>query len=271
MFLKKVEQYEIPINFIVANKDQPRKAFENKELIELKESILEFGIIQPLVVKKVSKDEYLLIAGERRLRAAKLAGLTKVPVVLRDASDKEVSFLALVENIQRESLNFVEEAEAYRKLMEEHGLTQVEIAKKVGKQQSTISNKIRLLTLPPDIQKMLIDSKLTERHARALLRIGDISLRKQVLQRIIDHNLNVKQSEKLINDVLDKQEKEFRKEDKIKYISHKIYINTLKNAFAAIQEVEKNAEYFQEDKGDFMEIKILIPKTEIKSKVQIAK
>ncbi len=271
MFNRRNEQMEVPIHFIHANEDQPRKHFENKELIELKDSIMEFGVIQPLIVKRTAKDNYLLIAGERRLRAANMAGLTKVPVVIREAGEKEVAFLALVENIQRENLNFVEEAEAYRKLMEEHGMTQVDIAKKVGKQQSTISNKIRLLSLPADVQKMIIEHGLSERHARALLKILDSGLRRQVLQRIIDHSLNVKQSEKLINDVLEKHESEKRKEDKVKFINHKIYLNTLRNAFTSIYEVEKDAKYYQEDKGDYMEIVITIPKTAVKSKMLIAK
>lgn len=271
MFLRKTEQLEVPINSIIANVEQPRKIFESKELVELKDSILEFGVIQPLIVKPITKDSYMLIAGERRLRAAEMAGLTKVPVVVRDVSERDVAFIALIENIQRQNLNFVEEAEAYQRLMDDHSLTQIEIAQKVGKQQSTISNKIRILSLPRDIQKVIMENKLTERHARALLRISDSSLREQILQRIVDHSLNVKQSEKLINDVLEKQETQKRKEDKVKYINHKIYINTLRNAFSVIHEVEKDAKYYQEDKGDFMEIKILIPKTAVKTKYLLAK
>ncbi|MEG1583433.1 MAG: ParB/RepB/Spo0J family partition protein [Anaerovorax sp.] len=261
MFLKKNDQMEISIDFIHANADQPRKVFENRELLELKDSIVEFGVIQPLIVKRRGKDDYLLIAGERRLRAATLAGLKKVPAVVREADEKDVALLALVENIQRESLNYMEEAEAYRRLMEDYNLTQVEIAKRVGKRQSTISNKIRLLSLPEDIQKVLADNQLSERHARALLKITDPSIRKQVLQRIVAHNLNVKQSERLIEDILQKHESDRKRDDKIRYINYKIYVNTLKKAFTAIQEAEKKAEYHQEDKGDYLEVKIIIPKT----------
>lgn len=261
MFLKKTDQMELSIEFIHANAEQPRKVFENRELLELRDSIIEFGVIQPLIVKKRGKDDYLLIAGERRLRAATMAGFKKVPAVVREADEKDVALLALVENIQRESLNYMEEAEAYRKLMEDYNLTQVEIAKRVGKRQSTISNKIRLLSLPEDIRKVLAENQLSERHARALLKIADESLRKQVLQRIVAHGLNVKQSERLIEEIMQKRETERRKEDKVKYINYKIYLNTLKKAFSAIQEAERKAEYRQEDKGEYLEVTIIIPKT----------
>ncbi|WP_037372934.1 ParB/RepB/Spo0J family partition protein [Anaerovorax odorimutans] len=269
MFLKKVDQMEIPIEFISANQDQPRKVFEDKELMELRDSIKEFGIIQPLIVRKNAKDQYVLIAGERRLRAATMAGLKKVPAIIRDANDKDTALLALVENVQRENLNYIEEAEAYKKLMEDYGLTQTEIAKKMGKQQSTISNKIRLLALPSDIRKVLSDNHLSERHARALLRIPDSSIRAQILQRITANGLNVKQTEKLIDDILVKHEEEKRKGDKVKYINYKIYINTLKKAFSSINEVEKGAKYHQEDKGDYLEVKITIPKSNLQNNLSL--
>lgn len=271
MFLKKADQMEIPIECISANQNQPRKIFEDRELNELSESIKEYGIIQPLIVRKSGKDSYVLIAGERRLRAAILAGLKKVPTIVRDASDKDTALLALVENVQRENLNYIEEAEAYKKLMDDYGLTQTDIAKKMGKQQSTISNKIRLLALPEDIRMVLAENHLSERHARALLRLPDEAMRKQILQRITDNGLNVKQTEKLIDDVLTKHEEERRRGDKLRYINYKIYINTLKKAFTSINEAEKDAKYFQEDKGDHYEVKIIIPKSSNKNNVTLVK
>ena len=265
MFLKRTDQTELPVELICANPDQPRRVFDDQELMELSDSIREFGIIQPIIVKKDSKGLYLLIAGERRLRAASLAGLKKVPVIIREADEKESALLALVENVQRENLNYIEEAIAYRKLMDEYGLTQTEIAKRMGKQQSTISNKIRLLTLPSDIQEVLAENHLTERHARALLKVTDDKLRKQLLTRIVDHNLNVKQTDKLIEDVLTKQEEDKRKKEKVRFIHYRIYLNTLRKAFSTISEVEKNASYTQEDKGDCFEVKIVIPKNENKN------
>lgn len=251
---------DIPIELISTNPEQPRKVFEDRELMELSDSIREFGVIQPIIVKRDNKGSYIVIAGERRLRAATLAGLKKIPAIIREADEKDAALLALVENVQRENLNYIEEAAAYKRLIEEHGLTQTEIAKKVGKQQSTISNKIRILSLPEDIQKVLAENQLTERHARALLKVTDESVRKQILGRIVEHNLNVKQTEKLIEDVLRKQEEEKRKGEKLRFINYRIYLNTLKNAFSSISEIEKNAKFYQEDKGDYLEIRITIPK-----------
>lgn len=267
MFLKKSDQLDIPIELISANPDQPRKTFMDRELLELSDSIKEFGVIQPIIVKRDNKGLYILIAGERRLKAAALAGLKKIPAIVRDVDDRDTALLALVENVQREDLNYIEEAAAYKRLMEEHGLTQTEIAKRVGKQQSTISNKIRILSLPTDIQQVLADNQLTERHARALLKVSDEAVRKQILARIIEHNLNVKQTEKLIEDVLRKQEEEKRKGEKLRFINYRIYLNTLKKAFSTISEIEKNAKFYQEDKGDFLEVRILIPKKENKTKL----
>lgn len=250
---------ELQIMQIEPNPDQPRKQFSEQELLELCNSIREFGVIQPIIVKRL-EGKYHLIAGERRLRAAAMAGLEKIPAIVREADEKDSALIALVENVQRENLNFIEEAIAYKSLMEEYGLTQAEIAKRVGKQQSTISNKIRLLALPENIRGPLLSNQLTERHARALLKVADDDHRKQLLDKIIHHNLNVKQSEKLIDDFLTKTEEEKRKSDKLKYINYKIYINTLKKAFTVIHEAEANALYYQEDKGDHLEVRIIIPK-----------
>lgn len=146
--------------------------------------------------------------------------------------------------------------------MEDFELTQGEIAEKVNKRQSTISNKIRILALPEKLQEQLIANKLTERHARALLKLKDGDDRDQVMERVIVNNLNVKQTEKLIDDVLEKKEAALRKRRKINYISYKIYLNTIRKAFNQIKEMEENAKIIQEDKGDFMEVKILLPKND---------
>jgi superfamily II DNA/RNA helicase len=178
----------------------------------------------------------------------------------RNLDEEEAALIALVENVQRENLNFIEEARAYKKLMDEFHLTQSEIALKVGKQQSTISNKIRILSLPEDIQEVLTANKLTERHGRALLRIAAESDRKKIINRIVKNNLNVKQSEKLIDEFLAGLEEQRRKKNKINYISYKIYVNTIRKSFAQIKEMEEGAVLSQEDKGDFLELKITIPK-----------
>lgn len=251
---------EISIDLICTNPKQPRTIFREEELLELRDSIIEYGVIQPVIVKKDKHGLYLLIAGERRLRAAKMAGLKKIPAIIRADDERDSAIIALVENVQRENLSYIEEACAYKSLMEEHNLTQNEIARCVGKQQSTISNKIRLLALPPDVREQLAENKLTERHARAILKVEDEKTRKKVLDRIITYGLNVRQSEKLIRDILEKEQEERRKANKICFINYKIYLNSIKKTFSAIREVEENAKYFQEDKGEYVEVLITIPK-----------
>ena len=264
MLIKKAT--EIPMDMIFTNPDQPRKIFGEEELLELRDSIKEYGVIQPIILKRDNNGFYIVIAGERRFRAATMAGLTKIPAIVREADDKDAAIIALVENVQREDLGYMEEAQAYNKLMEDFDLTQGELAERVGKKQSTISNKIRLLSLPEDIQKALVSNRLTERHARALLKIPDDDTRRSVIEKIVTHGLNVRQSEKLIEDILLKQQEEQRKKNKIRYISYKLYLNTIRKTFNEIFQVEQGAKYTQEDKGEFYEVKITIPKNTPKPK-----
>ena len=259
---EKFHVVEIPVEAICTNPEQPRKIFKPEELEELSNSIREYGVLQPVIVKAAEGGKYVLIAGERRCRAACLAGLDKVPAIIKNLEEEEAALIALVENVQRENLNYIEEARAYKRLMDDFNLTQGEIAQRVGKQQSTISNKIRILSLPPEIQEVLTTNRLTERHARALLKLPDEEERKKVIERIIKHNLNVKQTEKLIEDLLANQEEQRRKQNKINYISYKIYVNTIRKAFNQIREMEENARFSQEDKGEFLELKITIPKND---------
>ena len=251
---------QIPVSMITANPEQPRKVFKDEELEELTKSISEYGVLQPLIVKRAAGKRFILIAGERRLRAAVLAGLKTVPAVVKEIQDREAALIALVENVQRENLSFLEEARAYKKLMEDFGLTQGEISKRVSKQQSTISNKIRILSLPDDIQNAIMKNGLTERHARALLKLSNQEDRKKIVERVAANGLNVKQTEKLIEDMLASKEKAERNRRKINYISYKIYMNTIRKAFNQVKDVEKNARLIESDKGDFLEVKIIIPK-----------
>lgn len=258
MILKKVT--DIPVDIIEVNPDQPRRIFGEEELLELTESIREYGVIQPVIVKKNIAGTYTLIAGERRLRASILAGLQKIPAIIRDADEQDSAIIALVENVQRENLGYMEEAQAYSRLIEEYGMTQNEVALRVGKKQSTISNKIRLLALPEDIQEALISNRLTERHARALLKLSQDDLRRYVIERVVSHGLNVRQTEKLVEDIIIKQQEENRKKNKISYISYKLYLNTIRKTFNDIFQLENGAKYTQEDMGDYFEVKITIPK-----------
>lgn len=249
----------VPMDKIIVNPSQPRKYFKDEALEELSGSIKEYGVLQPILLRDDGKS-YTIIAGERRYKAAKLAGLEKIPAIIKAMDSREVALIALVENVQREDLNFLEEARAYKKLMDDFGLTQIEIAEKMNKKQSTISNKIRLLSLPEEIQSSILEKNLTERHARALLKLGDEDDRKQVIKRIVQNNLNVKQTEKLIEEISQKKEESLRRKNKINYISYKIYLNTLRKAFNQIKEMEKNAIFEQVDKGEYLEVKIVLPK-----------
>lgn len=263
--IKKNIIQEIAIEKILPNPGQPRKVFNYEELKELSDSIKEIGVMQPIIARKNKDDTCILIAGERRLRAAKLAGLSKIPVIIKEIDNENMVLWALVENIQRENLNYIEEALAYKKLMKEYQLTQTEISKKVGKKQSTISNKLRILNLSEDVRNKLIKNHLTERHARALLKIENESERKDILDYIIDNKLNVQNTEKLIKNNKNLQNSPKRQPSIKKCIHYNIYLNTIKKAFKAIQEAEKNAEYAQEDKGEYVEIKIKIPKQELQN------
>ena len=192
--------FECNISQIAPNKHQPRLMFDQEELTELAESIRENGVIQPLIVSRISKKKYVLVAGERRLRASKMAGLKTVPVVVREInSDDELLEFALIENIQRTDLNPLEEAEAYRKLIDKFGLTQEEAAHKIGKNRSTVANTLRLLQLPEYIKDDLLSGQLREGHARALLAVlSSPATLKEIRDQIIAKQLSVRQTEKLI-------------------------------------------------------------------------
>lgn len=258
MFIRKTT--EVSVSMIRINKHQPRQTFGEEQLKELRDSIKEFGILQPLILKKEDDGYFLLIAGERRLRAAIMAGLSKVPAIVKDATEEEAGYIALVENIQRENLGYIEEARAYLYLMEKYGINQTVLAERLGKNQSTISNKIRILNLPEDIQDLLVTSKLTERHARALLKINDDSCRRSIIEKVIRHGFNVKQTEKLVEEFLAGQEQREREKNKVRHISYKLYLNTLKKTFNDMELREKGATFQQEEDDDNLKITITIPK-----------
>ncbi len=188
---------ELKINQIEPNIDQPRKNFDDEKLSQLAESIKQHGIVQPIIVRK-DGDVYRIVAGERRWRAARIAGLTTVPAIVKDVSNKEVMEIALIENLQREDLNPIEEAEAYERLINEYQMTQEEISKTVGKSRSAIANSIRLLGLGQKVKALLVNGELTSGHARALLAIDDQEQQEKLALKIIDEGLNVRETEKMI-------------------------------------------------------------------------
>lgn len=187
-------------SMIEPNREQPRKKFDEEALEELSESIKQYGIIQPIVVCK-KDDYYQIIAGERRWRAAKKAGLKEVPVVIKDYSEKEIAEISLIENIQREDLNPIEEAQSYKKLIDDYKLTQDELAKRVSKSRTVITNAMRLLKLHEDVQKMLVDGVLSAGHARALLGIENKDKQLKLANDIVEKSLSVRQTEDLVKDI----------------------------------------------------------------------
>lgn len=246
---------------IYPNIYQPRKTFNEESIEELAQSISAYGIIQPISVRRMGEGRFELVAGERRLRAAKKLCLEKVPVILVDINDKESAAIALLENIQREDLNFIEEAVAYYNLIKEHSYTQEQLAFTIGKKQSTIANKLRILKLSNDIRAELIKNKLTERHARALLKIQEESMQIKILTIVIEKKLNVKATEELIEkEILKGMHSEAKKEKKKKIIGSfntKIYINTIKQLF---DKFGVNAIYKSNEVDEYLEVIVRIPK-----------
>ncbi len=260
----------IPINEVAPNPYQPRKVFVNSAIEELAISIGQYGVLQPINVRKVSSSGYELIAGERRLRAAKLAGMDTIPAIVIEVMEQDSAVLALIENLQREDLSFMEEAEGYFNLINDHGFTQDVLAKKVGKNQSTIANKLRLLKLTDNVKEIICENHLTERHARALLKLPDESMQLKALKVIVSKSFNVKKSEEYIETMLSKLVKKADdpKRGNIRgKINYNIYVNTIKNIYKEILKTGFNMEYNQVDKGEFVEIILKVPKNSGISKI----
>lgn len=253
----------ISLDLIKPNPYQPRKDFNRKALDELCQSIKSYGLIQPISVRKLHDESYELVAGERRLRASEMAELEKIPAIIVDYRDSDSAIIALIENLQREDLNFIEEAEGYANLIADHGFTQKELTERMGKSQSTIANKIRVLKLPEDVKKNLIEHTLSERHGRTLLRLPDDELKREVLDKVMKNGLNVSRTEDLVDEILNelthgKDEKKIKSMKSL--ISTRIYLNTIKKAYSAIKKSGIDAKYTEEDKGEYVEVRIKVPK-----------
>ncbi len=251
----------IKLSQINANDHQPRTIFDEAKINELSESIKVHGVLQPIIVR--SKDNhYEIVAGERRYKACVMLDLDTIPAIIKDYDEEEAASVSLIENIQREDLTAIEEAKAYKALMEINQLRQEDLAKKLGKSQSTIANKIRLLNLPDEIQNAILVRNITERHARALLTLKDKEMQFQVLSRIIDKQLTVKETEHYIKKILNKDNK-----PKGKIISKiskdaRIAINTINHAIFMVKEQSGiDLEMNQEEDEQFFIYQIKIPKT----------
>ena len=218
----------IDLNLIKNNNEQPRKSFDDEKIAELAQSIKEHGIIQPIILNK-KDDHYVIIAGERRWRAAKLVGLKEVPAIVMDLTDKNILEISLIENIQRQDLNPIEEALAYKKLLSDFNLTQEELSKRVGKSRVTITNSIRLTALSETVKQYLIDEVISEGHGRALLAIDDPKLQCEIAQKVIDERLSVRELERLIKNL--KAEKQVERKSKESNPYYKDLTERLQNYF----------------------------------------
>lgn len=228
----------IDISLIFANRSQPRSEFSEEALRSLAQSIRENGILQPVCVRKVGA-VYEIISGERRTRAAKLAGLSEIPCIVMDADDEKSAVLALIENIQRKDLSYFEEALAIEKLINYYGMTQESAAERLGKAQSTIANKLRLLRFTDAEKRLLITGNLSERQARALIRIDDVNTRKIALEKVVTRRLNLEQTEELVNGILsDIPPKEKRAQRKLRNFvaPPRMYMNSLNALIKRIRE-----------------------------------
>lgn len=254
----------VNVDLVKPNPYQPRKVFSDAALQELASSILEHGLMQPITVRKIG-GSYELIAGERRLKASKLAGLKTIPAVIAEVTTKDSAILALIENLQRENLNFLEESQAYYSVMQDYNYTQQELAKTLGKSQSTIANKLRILKLSPTVQKLLVENNLTERHARALLKLPSEEYQIKILEKVIKQELNVKRTEQLIEQMLvqiaNEELVKHKENQKVKTFIRdmRLVTNTITEAVNLIQKAGIDAKYTMKEQADGYEIRIKIP------------
>ncbi len=255
------EVVKIPRGKISANQFQPRTVFDEAKIEELARTIHMHGVIQPIVVRPTGLDgNYEIIAGERRFRAMSSLGWDEVPAIVRDLSDKETASIALIENLQREELTSIEEANAYQNLLELHGITQEALAQRLGKGQSTVANKLRLLKLPAEIQQALLDRKILERHARALLKIKDADMQKKLFDETVEENLNVKQLELKVEKLLSTEPKKTKPKRKAFSRDVRIAVNTIKQSLTMVSKSGINVSTEEEEHDEYYQITVKIPK-----------
>jgi ParB family chromosome partitioning protein len=257
---RKDEIQSIPLDKIRPNPFQPRKHFDEQKIAELAQSIRTYGLLQPVILRQ--KDNgYQLVAGERRCLACRSLGWTSIPSVARELNDNAMATIALIENLQRENLHFLEEARGYERLLTEFGLTQEVLAQRLGKSQSTIANKIRLLKLPEAIRQRLAAADMSERHARALLRLTDEQSQARVFNEIQNLGLNVKQAEKRVDEVLKQKETNTgREKKKIVVRDIRIFVNTVRQAVVIMEKAGLSPEVKEFDGDDYFEVQIRLPK-----------
>lgn len=261
------EVQSIPIEAIARNPYQPRIEFDDEQLQELAASIREHGVLHPVVVRKKG-DGYELVVGERRLRACKLLEWETMPAIVREMSDGEVAEIALIENLQRENLNFFEEAEGYKRLLEEFGLTQDELAGRLGKSQSAIANKLRLLRLDPDVRKAISREMLSERHARALLKLTDPKDQMRAVDVVVQQALNVRQTEEWVEkelqggDSRDDEKRRRRQSVKGVYTDYRLLFNSVKQLVKQMKADGVGIELNEQREDDYVELRIRVRRSD---------
>lgn len=258
------EVVNIAIEKIVPNRYQPRTVFDEAKIEELARTIHTHGVIQPIVIRKMDDEKYEIIAGERRFRAMSKLQWTEVPAIIRNLSDKETASIALIENLQREELTAIEEAVAYQKLLKLHELTQEALAQRLGKGQSTVANKLRLLKLPEEVQQAIMRKELSERHARALMQIKEKEVQLQLMGMTMENHWNVKQLEQKVEEIINPPLKEDKKaaKPKRKAVSKdvRIALNTIKQSLSMVTKSGINIKTEEEDMEEFYQITVRIPK-----------
>ncbi len=254
------EVVKLPIDKVIANKFQPRTIFDEEKIEELARTIHMHGVIQPIVVRVDEDDNYEIIAGERRYRAMKSLGWEEVPAIVRQLSDKETASIALIENLQREELTAIEEANAYQNLLEIHDITQEALAQRLGKGQSTVSNKLRLLKLPEELQQALLDRVITERHARVLLQLKDPAVQLKFFTEAVEQNLNVKQLELKVKNHLSTEPKKAKPKRKAFSRDVRIAMNTIKQSLTMVTKSGIDVSSEEEEHDDYYQITVKIPK-----------
>lgn len=254
------EIIQIPIVNIIPNRYQPRTVFNDERINELALTIRTHGIIQPIVVRMYEEDKYEIIAGERRFRAVSKLGWETIPAIVRNMNDKETASVALIENLQREELSAIEEAVAYQKLLDLHNLTQEALAQRLGKGQSTVANKLRLLKLPERVKEALLDKAITERHARALIPLKEEELQVKILQDILDLHLNVKQTEERVAKVMQPNEPKPKQRRKAVSRDMRIAMNTIRQSLQMVESTGLKVNSEEQEFEEYYQITIKIPK-----------
>lgn len=257
---KNEEINKIPIDEIIPNRFQPRTIFDDEKIEELSRTIHTHGIIQPIVVRPLEDGQYEIIAGERRWRAMKKLGWDLVPAIIKNFNDTETASVALIENLQREELSPIEEAIAYGKLLELHQLTQEALAQRLGKGQSTVANKLRLLKLPQEVQDALLNKTITERHARSLIPLKDPEKQVRLLTEIIEKNLNVKQTEDRVVKMLEQTQEKPRPKRKAFSKDVRIAVNTIRQSLSMVSDNGINLDSKEEEFEEYYQFTIKIPK-----------